>query len=177
MTCERFHGGENASDGRNCQILFAKGGGIWQGCAPMKYKTSQELGITEQERDALIKVKEFLKKLSPPKNYASRVNHEDDELETPGEARFNMNREVARYDCGTGCCIGGWMSLYMQGVPLRRNVVLTQEQVNAARRYVINRPDELNDLFYPNRIDYDAITPADAIAQIEQFLRTGEATW
>lgn len=146
----------------------------------MKYLTAEKLGITSEEREALLKVKRFIKGLKQSKNLLSRIKHRLNEVEIPARALFNMNRAVARYDCGTAGCIGGFVFMAMEKVPLKkRNLQLSHECGLRATAYV-NRvvTRSLNTLFYPLHLsDYDLITPKQAANQIETFLRTGTTTW
>ncbi len=141
-----------------------------------KYLSASKLGITPEERTALLKVKRFLKIIPAVKDYNSRSDHQLDEVEKPAASRFNMNREVAAYDCGTACCIGGWMYLQMKGVPLKETVQVPLAIAKGARRYVDDR-GPMGRLFYPEKVDYDSITPQRAAKEIERFLTTGKVTW
>jgi hypothetical protein len=149
----------------------------------MKYLTAKQLNITEEERVALLKVKRYLKKLPTPEDVDSRYKHMLSEVVNEAPALFNMNRAIGRYDCGTACCIGGWMSIAMQGIPLRSKVAIPVNVANKATEYVqkaqwLNQP--IDRLFYPQSgelVKYDSITPTRAVEEIETFLKTGRATW
>lgn len=148
----------------------------------MNYKTAEQLGITDQEYDALIKVKEFLATIENPRDVQSEYPIQNFDKLPPQQAKFNMRNPVEKYDCGTACCIGGWMSLYMQGVQLVQPVTITGLNATMASRFVYDRKsDPLQPLFFPLKDDsdeyWDGLTPMDAIVQIELFLTTGEVTW
>jgi hypothetical protein len=147
----------------------------------MKYLTTKQLNITEEERVALLKVKHFLKGLKLPKNLDSRYNHSLNEVTNEGQALFYMNKPICRFDCGTGGCIGGWMYLSMHGVPLKKKVSVTEELAWMTKEYIGNMRFEsspLCQLFYPQKAqNYDSITPTRAVEEIETFLKTGKATW
>lgn len=145
----------------------------------MKYLTAEKLGITTQEREALLKVKRFLKTLKLPKDLLS-LERNLGKVAEEAPALFYMNRAVSHFDCGTAGCVGGWMSLYMQGIPLKNKVAIPIDVAVTAENYVrnIRHGGPLTQLFYPQNFErYDYITPQHAVAEIETFLRTGKATW
>ena len=79
--------------------------------------------------------------------------------------QFNMNYAEAIGDCGTVRCIGGWMAHYM-----------TIPNVTG----YVNFHSELHDLFHPDDdggIDWDDITPGQAVLAIDNFLATGKPEW
>ena len=81
------------------------------------------------------------------------------------DGQFSMNYAEAIDDCGSVRCIGGWMAHYMS--------------IPDASRYV-SRHAELHDLFYPGSdidVDWDDITPAQAVQAIDNFITTGEPEW
>lgn len=145
----------------------------------MKLLSAAKLGITTQERKALLTVRNYLQKIPAVKNPNSAEALPREAV--AATARFNMNWAVKSYDCGTGGCIGGWMSLSMQGVRLTRRVAVSLEQQEVASAYVGKQKSyPLDGLFYPPTscgIDYDKITPKQAAKQITHFLRTGSANW
>lgn len=144
----------------------------------MKYLSAEQLHITPDERTALLKVKRFLARVPLPKEWASRQNHRTTECTSPSPALFNMNRSIAKYDCGTGCCIGGWMVLAMRGVRLTKVVKVTLEHIATIERYVQKEHPILGRLFFPHTTqDYDSLTPQRAQQEIVTFLKTGKATW
>jgi hypothetical protein len=150
----------------------------------MKYLTAEKLGITVEERAALLKVKRFIKKLHQPQNLISRYDHSMCEVESPAPALFNMNRAVSRYNCGTAGCIGGWMFLVLNKVPIKKHIAFSQSLAEAATDYVskiglqFTSKCPLKQLFYPQHmLEYDRITAERAAQEIEKFLTTGHATW
>ena len=80
------------------------------------------------------------------------------------DGQFSMAYAQAIDDCKTVRCIGGWMAHYM-AIP---NVT-----------GYVNFQNELHDLFYPDdvSVDWDDITPAQAVLAIDNFLDTGEPEW
>lgn len=151
----------------------------------MKYLSASTLGITEDERFALIRVKKFLGKIKNPKKLGSARNHHLLEAEKTAPAKFNMNAGVAVYDCGTAGCIGGWMKLNLLGIPLRSKVRIPEDIAYKAEKYIQSfmlgfsgTNLKLKRLFYPRNIfDYDRITSSRAAQEITKFLTTGKATW
>lgn len=147
----------------------------------MKYLSASTLGITEDERSALIRVKKFLGKIKNPRDVNSVFHHRIPETEKNAPAKFNMNQGVAVYDCGTAGCIGGWMKLNLLGIPLRAKVRIPVGIARAAQSYIedaMYEDDNLKRLFYPrNILNYDGISPARAAKEIAKFLTTGKATW
>ncbi len=130
--------------------------------------SASELGITEQQRDALIKTIDVLK--------AEQV------VFTMGTSCYNpiVVSDGAAPACGTRACIGGTMGLIMaNGGTFPERV--TNEMVKSAAGFVdANDPWGLNHglydrnrsiltpLFYDNL--EEGTTPADGIAAIERFL-------
>jgi hypothetical protein len=153
----------------------------------MKYLTAEKLGVSPEDRAALLKVKRFLKDLNTPKEPLSRYNHRLSEVSEPARALFNMNRAIHPYDCGTAGCIGGWMFIAKAGLPLRKRMAIPVDVAREAIDYVAaNKPHKdsgpLTELFFPdqskhNLKSYDNITPQMAIEQITLFLKTGNVTW
>lgn len=148
----------------------------------------RQLGITEQEYGALFKVREMLK--------AEEILYDADGEGDIAANMFNMAFEVVvrdEYDCGTTCCIGGWMHLHMNGgLRYDENGRAIVEDAYAVRRYVNNgKSSALHPLFYPMQsasgmwepgyagysVDYVPITAAHAVEAIENFLKTGDANW
>lgn len=170
-------------------------------------KTARQLKLTQPEFDALIKVRDLLR--------AEVIHHDkhdaeitfDREVDDTGRdvPLFNMATAAATYECGSVACIGGNMSLIMQGVRLTsERIGLTFEQANIADSYVFShRPSTiglpssnsrkrhrgLTALFYPRELgtmsednvdtvsDWERITPAAAVDAIDNFLETGDPKW
>jgi len=88
---------------------------------------------------------------------------------------FNMNFPEHSSECGTSCCIGGWMYHAMS-----RDRSTT---AYSAGDYVNHKSSgALKDLFFPPMDDiedmaYEDITPGAALLAIDQFLATGEVNW
>lgn len=132
-------------------------------------KTAEELNITQAELEALLVTRTWLQ-------------CED----RPPEARFNMVYSRIHDSCGTACCIGGWMSTFMQAgtFSTEHDETLDYNVV----KYVNNRGflvPGLQELFFPFIIDeeiiYDldmsSITTRGAVMAIDSFLETGSPEW
>lgn len=81
-----------------------------------KLKTAEELGISQEEYDALLKVRHKLAsgelRYVPKKTLGRQLNvgfH-------PNDVIFNMNDWESTHKCGTARCIGGHMALEI-GLP------------------------------------------------------------
>lgn len=120
-----------------------------------------ELGITEPQRDALMKTLVLLE--------TGKLVHvpASDVISPNGYAftgHFNMTEWSGTYDCGTVACIGGTAELV--------------GQVSFGYIYGIeNRA--LKNLFLPpmNSLTWAAITPAQAATALHSYLSTGNAKW
>src|SRR4051812_3709046 len=100
----------------------------------MPYLTPEELRITKEEYIALIKTKELLKdKIPAVQDLDSEVGFVFNEPLSP---RFNMSNHVKTYSCGTACCIGGFVSLIMQGVEIGDTITVDFAQEIIANNYV-----------------------------------------
>jgi hypothetical protein len=123
------------------------------------FLSASDLGITEPQRDALMKTLVLLEtgklthtKSSPIPSVVSKFS-----------GRFNMANWSASDECGTICCIGGTAEI-ISGVPFR-----------------FKSPPALMGLFYvqprPRGIDWHDITPAQAATALRSYLTTGSANW
>ncbi len=139
--------------------------------------SAADLGLSEKERMALIQTRRMLLDDSVP--YPAEY----------GKPGFNMNYEARRFDCGAACCIGGHMSLIMQGAMPDNGVFkLNRPQSDIAASYVRDKKEghKIGKLFYPEELydidhklarSWHKITPEMAIAAIDSFLMTGKPNW
>lgn len=90
-----------------------------------------------------------------------------------------------RYECGTAACIGGHLSLHMQGFDTTGNsfpmsaLMRADNYVNDFGAWAAD-PTVLDRLFYPNGLTfgaYDKITPEMAAQAIENALIDGTPGW
>lgn len=134
------------------------------------FKSADELGITEPQRDALRKT---LVLLETGKLRHVPIYDDDGDLIdqmgrfVPLKARkfsydFNMADWSHPHSCGTVCCIGG-----------------TAEFVGGLEPLSFDRgaPAALQNLFYPENIRLSVITPAQAATALRSYLTTGNANW
>ena len=124
------------------------------------------LRITPAEHAALIEVRA---------HFAAGTFYHDHEAEADKPDGFNMDYADCETDCGTTCCIGGWMFRAMQ-----RDRTIGGHSAN---EYVTKvRSDALSTLFHPpcEEIDdmaYADITPGAALKAIDSFLTTADPNW
>lgn len=147
--------------------------------------TPEELGITPKELAALLMVREMLATHSVEWTGIKM-------LDESFVNKFNMAVPVAD-DCGTECCIGGWMYVFMQPELKRKNGVFVVDDTQDADNYVDgNASEPLTALFYPLQkgyagnwiggysdasIDYEKIPPELAVRAIDNFLEHGKPDW
>jgi hypothetical protein len=129
------------------------------------FKTAADLGISEPQKEALIKT---LVLLETEKLVHIPVR---DDLEIDFSAaesfsgKFNMNSWSHTYErCGTICCIGG-----------------TAELIGAVEfEDTTKYGTKLYNLFYPDagdELNWDSITTAQAATALRSYLTTGDARW
>lgn len=119
------------------------------------FMTAADLGITEAEVSALIKVLVLLE--------LQEIKHVAEKEDANGDC-FNMNWEESKSKCGTVRCIGGWAAHFMG---------------QNAETYVWNADGKLRELFFPHTadLDWDSYTTAQAATALRNYLTTGDAQW
>lgn len=133
-------------------------------------KRHETLGITFAELGALLGTRELLK--------ADMLEHDPRHVTKPGTHEFDMNTACKpNGECGTVSCIGGTMALIMG-----KNIGEADLYVRDTSTEVVGgKSPALGKLFYPGRDgysgDWSAITPAQAIAAIDNFLAGGHPRW
>ncbi|WP_316196661.1 hypothetical protein [Bradyrhizobium sp. SZCCHNS3053] len=125
-----------------------------------------ELGIEPAEHKALLEIRERL---------AGGNFYHDWQGHAEKANGFNMEYPERETDCGTTCCIGGWMWVAMDRDR-------TTDSCTAGRYVARDRSHALGPLFYPpqSEIDdmpYSDITPLAAVSAIDSFLATGRPDW
>src|SRR4051812_11997508 len=95
------------------------------------FKAADDLGITEPQKDALIKTLVLLE--TNQLIYVERQRLQPGKQSDPFTGGFNMSYWHSLHDCGTAGCIGG-----------------TAEKVGSVQFMYL--PDRLEDLFYPQEI-------------------------
>lgn len=129
------------------------------------FKTASDLGISDAELDALIKVLGMLER-----GDITHVPHVERENLQPDHGTepigFNITKFYGQADCGTVCCICGWAEYVGRLEP------------GSLMRKRFRRP-QLEALFDPTgRVpDPSALTPARSAIALRSYLTTGEANW
>lgn len=136
--------------------------------------TSEQLGIEPDELEALCAVRSWL---------AAGCPEEAKQLNSPWRrTSFAMEDTIDVKPCGTVCCIGGAMAIYLEKTP------------DEAHDYVLRgRTDALNSLFMGIGIqdivhhhtdegqiihwNLNHITPQMALHAVTNFLNTGDPQW
>jgi len=128
--------------------------------------SAEALHIRPEEHRALLEIREL---------FARNVFHHDPRANAERPDGFNMNYPEFSTECGTTCCIGGWMYHAMDRDRTGRS--------HTAGAYVNrDRSPALKPLFHPpheeiDDMSYDDITPGAALAAIDSFLATGNPEW
>lgn len=140
------------------------------------FMTAEALGITEKQRDALIKTLALMDsgKLSHTTSYGA---YHPQEREFPGSraftGHFNMSEWGYRFDCGTVACIGGTAEL-LAGERLFSPMTM----ITLTRTHL---PPFLQDLFYPAIgvlcDSWDEITVEQAAMALRSYLTVGHPHW
>ena len=121
------------------------------------FKTAADLGITEQQKDALIKTLVLMET-----NKMSHVPHTElrcpPNIDLEFNGFFNMAYSYAIADCGTVGCIRG-----------------TAEMISGVEFPVLDLPDGLGDLFYSWGGGDPG--PAEAAIALRSYLTTGDPRW
>ena len=163
-----------------------------------QYLSHTELRCTPEERAALIELLADLRE-RPPQRVSSWGPHafhgvgntrglRTRPAEIRGSLGFNMmfgaGLPVDQHTCGSACCLGGHVSLKMQGFDTHGNT-FPLAALEAAAKYVStygslgdNKP--LDKLYYVEDIHsdaWDSITPQMAAESLERMLRTGDPDW
>ena len=146
-----------------------------------QYLSAERLGISHEERAALIKVAGFIgdavQQDSVP--LSDRMHGS-----SPMGVRFNMSfTAVALVHCGTVACLGGHVWLVMQDLEAEDlpNFATTQEERDAMTSYVekfeARRHEPLAELYYPHYHPAYQATPEEAARATINFLATGNPQW
>lgn len=163
-----------------------------------KFKTAADLDITAEEHAGLIQIMEHFRS-RPPEHVRSQNYLSEQDFKEPraGTLGFTMDYplaavvpgtedEVNPYHCGTVACIGGHLSLHLQGLPVTaaQTFEITPEHQAVADQYVMERQygSPLSPLFYPPVGEiysgcWHRLTPVAAADAIENFLKTGKPAW
>lgn len=121
------------------------------------FKLAADLGISEPQREALMKTLVLLEtgKLTYAPHSPKMVPRT-----APYTGHFNMSGWAREGECGTVRCIGGTASII------------------GAVHFEVPRPQALENLFYPPApILIDKITVDQAATALRSYLTTGDAKW
>lgn len=122
--------------------------------------TAEELGITEEIRQATIQVMYGLE--SGEFTHCPGVGEEIETQRNEGKW-FGMQYWGKNKDCRTVRCIGGWIDKILD-----RQIEYCHEESY----------ERMHPLFYPpGSIDWDSITPQMAALAIRRFLADGTINW
>jgi len=125
------------------------------------FLSAEDLGIRQDQRDALIKVLHMLERGELVHTVFSRVHHTIFARET--HRGFNMTLWVEKHRCGTIACIGGWAELVANDSNLFDVVV-----------------NKLDELFSPPEdevTNYASVTVEQASRALSSYLTTGDPRW
>lgn len=126
----------------------------WVKPMPKEFRTPGQLGVTQEQFCALMKVAEGLQ--------SGRLKHHKRGDAVKGEM-FDMATWQYQGNCGSVCCIGGWVDTYL------------------GRPQNIQAGSGICDLFYPKIIggihEWSRITPEQAARAITNWARTGDPNW
>lgn len=136
------------------------------------FKTAADLGISDVELDALIKVLGMLERgeivLIPTRDLAQGLRASESD-----PTHFNMGFVHAGFDCGTAACMLGWArsvepssfrgSIVDRPQPLLALFLMGEQSTLQDSRAIVNNPDD--------------ITPSQAAIALRSYITTGEANW
>jgi len=152
--------------------------------------TPDELDITQEELDAFVKVHDYLASTELP--LAPGAMPKDVPLQDGMDTLigFSMNYECRpvhstyrKFECGAVACIGGHISLVLQGVDVLAGgmIHVTRAQADEAITYTDTARGDLHDLFFPSGAVADGkwgdVRASTAAIALRNFLTTGEANW
>jgi hypothetical protein len=135
--------------------------------------SAQALHITPAEHKAALEIREL---------FAKDVFTHDPDLDLEKPDGFNMNIPRDFSDCGTTCCIGGWMFLAMRRertAPCER----LGDYVNRLRSRMLGPLflpfTDINGRTFDEDYDFpfELMTPKMALAAIDNFFATGDPNW
>lgn len=133
------------------------------------FKSAADLRLTEEQRDALIKVLALLEtdklRLTKKSQILLYGMRSDDEI-AEFSGSFNMDCWCGFTSCGTVACIGGTAEL-IAGRTIFNNGSMDDSNLM------------LNSLFYPQNLGkrYRDITVEEASAALRSYLTTGDPNW
>jgi len=145
----------------------------------------EALGLPKRTYDALLQVASDLETGKLVHVPLRQMKH----LKATAARLFNMSVWQENVPgCGTACCIGGWLEIYLGGPMLAHHRFApprSPPRSSAFDGVSIETKDTLWSLFYPDlnslrgkgREEYDLITPREAASCIRNYLKTGDVDW
>ena len=127
------------------------------------FKLADDLGLTDKEQAALIKVLGMLERGEISAKESSGKTIAGTKTAPIG---FDMGSFYSKTECGTVCCICGWAE-YIGQLPVHSLAIKRME----------NGYEKLYGLFEPPVRDALSITPAQAAMALRSYLTTGDACW
>jgi hypothetical protein len=122
--------------------------------------------ITAGEHRALLEIRDLF-----AKNFFKHDPHGDADY----PEGFNMDYVERETDCGTTCCIGGWIWAAMNRdratASPTAGLFVSRDRSAALRPLFYPDHDEIDDMAYAD------IPPGAALAAIDNFLATGNPDW
>lgn len=156
------------------------------------YRTPDQLRITQAEFDGLVRLKahfehDAISVISGRDLWGMGSSRAEKIDMVKAPLGFDMGYGAAVvdkpdvYHCGCAACIGGHLSLSMQGADIRGNL-FSRDALVTANEYVDDKEYHpvLGDLFYPKVVvasDWKKISPQMAAQAIQNVLVTGGADW
>jgi hypothetical protein len=143
-----------------------------------KMLSPEELRITPKEYDALLKTRKLLA------DGEIKFFDVDRDYLAPGQY-FSMDIAQTGRECGTVCCIGGWMKRLMcSHVPTDREVWNYVAAYHSKPLYKLfwplrdeNGADMYDDWGDPYDFPTHLIDPTYAVEAIDNFFRTSDPNW
>jgi hypothetical protein len=139
--------------------------------------SAKALGISQTEHSAALEVREL---------FVSGKLHHDKDIENLAPNGFNMNAMVSKGECGTTCCIGGWMFLVMvrdRTNPCSRSFDYVQKYRSPALAPLfypftdIHRRDLLDQQGHSYDFPFEDMPPEFGLAALDNFLTTADPNW
>lgn len=140
-----------------------------------KFKTAEELGLSEKHYCALVKTIDALANNKIRHISISKIDQYSDAAVGKEPGRFNMNHWQSGFrGCDTVCCIGGTAEL-IGGLEIYSIGTLASDLEAEGK-------NGLHNLFYPphkeiDEEDWDKIKPKHAVRAISNYLTYGDPRW
>jgi hypothetical protein len=139
--------------------------------------SAQGLHITPAEHKAILEIRGL---------FASNTFHHDPDLDLEVPDGFNMNIIEDSSECGTTCCIAGWMFKAMERdrtAPYARVADYVRTYCSKVLSPLFHPFTDINGKWLDDNwgqaydFPYELIPPKYALAAIDNFLATGDPDW